>query len=100
MLGLIISLNLAQDTVYNGNQYESCKKTCNSNKCNIGAVGQTNECYTCSVTVDQDGNPMGWGDVECVDGALSRHIETCAGDQVKILLTRTMAGGLFENHSP
>jgi len=24
---------------------------------------------------------MGWGDVECVDGALSRHIEQCAGDQ-------------------
>ena len=39
------------------------------------------KCYTCSVTVDTNGIPIGWGDVECIDGALERHLEECGPDQ-------------------
>ena len=33
------------------------------------------------VTIDHLGNPMGWGDVECIDNALERHIEPCGEAQ-------------------
>lgn len=67
--------------VSDGASYESCKKTCDTENCNIGAVLYSPSCYTCSVTVDHTGAPMGWGDTECIEGALERHIEQCGPNQ-------------------
>ena len=58
-------------------------------QCNIYVKSVTSDtvkapnkkCYTCSVTVDTNGIPIGWGDVECIDGALERHLEECGPDQ-------------------
>ena len=60
---------------------ESCKETCDGDNCNIGVVGEQHSCYTCSVTVDSALNPLGWGDAECVEGALPRHLESCGPGQ-------------------
>jgi len=70
-----------EHVIADGAPYESCKKTCDTDKCNIGAVFYTPSCYTCSVTVDHTGAAMGWGDLECIDGALERHLEHCSSEQ-------------------
>jgi len=60
---------------------EVCKQTCDGDHCNVGLVGEQLQCYTCTVTVDSALNPIGWGDVECVESALDRQLETCGPDQ-------------------
>ena len=60
---------------------EACKLTCDADSCNTGIVGEQHECYTCSVTVDSALNPLGWGDTECVESALPRHLESCGPGQ-------------------
>ena len=60
---------------------ESCKQTCDGDSCNVGIVGEQHQCYTCSVTVDSALHPLGWGDAECVEGALDRHLESCGPGQ-------------------
>ena len=61
--------NLTDDTAV---EFTTCKEACDDNNCNNqpAVIATSNQCYVCSVTVDQLGNTVGAGDSNCINGAI------------------------------
>jgi len=62
-----------------GQSLLTCKTTCDSEDlCNTLSVqGNGLMCYACEVTFNQQGFPVGWGDMSCFNDLANRHLQFC-----------------------
>ena len=64
-------------TDVNGESYNTCKSTCDSDNCNVETPQKKNQCYVCQVTVDSVEEIVGVGHQSCWNDPQAYDLETC-----------------------
>ena len=60
-----------------GARRETCKDTCDEDKCNHITTEKRLSCYNCEVTVNSLNETLGMGDFACFENPATRHLSTC-----------------------
>merc|ERR1711935_997824 len=60
---------LCGEYIVNGITYSNCRSTCHGDNCNAVTPSKKLSCYTCDVTIDINGDVMGFGDGRCASDA-------------------------------
>ena len=69
-------------------EFTTCKEACSTDNCNTQAavIGSSSQCYVCSVTLDNNLNMVGLGDINCVNefgnGINDTYLWDCGKDSV------------------
>merc|ERR1712227_1091185 len=68
--------------INNGITHDSCRSTCSDGLCNNEVSQKRLSCYTCTVTVDQNNNTIGSGNIDCLsDNPSPSLVQECSSTQ-------------------